>query len=285
MTKFVFITFFLFTVISVLAQKKIVSEDMLISDSLVKLNFIEKVFFEDDTYCYGYEGIDEEKEYKEFISTYFEYFTLLKSKKNYFLVFDGKTCNGHESGSVLLYRITDDKVNKVLSKSGRVTAIDSKVIAIHDYPCCAMNTNVLNTYSIITGGLIGKSHVFFSYFEIHSTESIELFRRDQIPKTKVKLLVNSKLYWEDTVKGPMTPIPPSACENGNSNKICLLKESEIGYLIKYNEEGTWAFVQFMNTDAEETYCPVNFEKKLIESEEYFVYGWIKVSDFDLIKTD
>lgn len=285
MIKLVFIAFFLFTALLVSAQKNILNEDLLVSDSLVKLKFIKKIFHFDDSYCDGYEGINVDEEYDRFLSTYFENFTLIESKQNFFLVFDGRTCSGHESGIVVLYRFSDDEVIKVLLKSGRMTALETDEITIHTYPCCSMNTNVLNTYSLMNGELIGRSHVFFSYFEIHSTKTIERFRRNHIPKRKIKLLTDSKLYWDDTIKGPMIPTPPDACENGNSNKICLLRQSEIGHLIKYNDEGDWAFVQFENTDALEIYCPVNFEKKLIESDEYYVYGWIKTSDFDVLRTD
>lgn len=285
MTKLVFIALFLFTAVSVFAQKKILNEDLLVSDSLVKLKFITKIFHFDDYYCDGYEGINVDEEFERFLSTYFENFTLIESKQNFYLVFNGRTCSGQESGSVVLYQISDDKVSKVLSKPGKLIAIDSEVIVIHSYPCCSMNTNLINTYSLINGKLIGKSHVFFSYFELHSIKSIELFRREQIPKTRIKLLTNSNLYWDDTIKAPMDYGPPDACDNGNSNKICLLKEFEVGHLLKYNDQRTWAFVQFTNTNAEETYCPVNFEKKLIESDEYYLYGWIKTSDFNIIKTD
>lgn len=259
-------------------QEKLASKNFEISDSLTKLKYIDQVFrMEDEDYCDFYIGIDEEIEFKEFLNSHYNNFILIKSKVDTVLIFEGKRCPGFESGEVIVYKIEEGKLFRHFSKSGKIAYLENKHVTIHTYPCCAMITNVLSKFDIENSVLVDSNHVFFSTFNHTDFSDIEHFRRTTKSNQKIKLKKEVELRWIDNTETPVHPV--SACENNNTNKIGSFEKATVGSLIKYNKEKTWALIQLNSANAKEMYCPLNFEKTLLESKEYYVYGWIKLEDF------
>lgn len=274
---------FLVSIISLFAfshlngQEKLTSKKVEISDSLTKLKYINQVFrMEEENYCDFYIGIEEEIEFKEFLESHYNNFFLIKSKEDTALIFDGKRCPGFESGQVIVYLNKDGKLVRHFSKSGKIASLGNKYLTIHTYPCCAMITNVISTFDIEKGVLKDSNHVFFSSYSHSDFSDIEYFRRTKKSPQNIKLKKEVELRWIDNIEAPVYPV--NACENNSTNKIGTFEKSTVGHLIKYNKEKTWALIQLYSANAKEMYCPLNFEKSLLESKEYYVYGWIKSED-------
>lgn len=278
MKKILFSIFILIFLPNLHGQEKLANKNFEINDSLTKLKYIDKVFrMEDEDYCDFYIGIDVENEFKEFLNSHYTNFILIKSRIDTVLIFEGKRCPGFESGEVIVYKAKEGELFRHLSKSGKIACLERKYLTIHTYPCCAMITNVLSKFDIEYGVLVDSSHVFFSTFNHTDFSDIEHFRRTTESRQKIKLKKELELRWIDNIDPPVHPV--DACENNNTNKIGSFEKATVGYLIKYNNEKTWALIQFSSTSAKEMYCPLNFEKSLLESEEFYVYGWIKFEDF------
>ena len=275
MLKTILSIFLIHAVFIINSQEKLTNKALEITDSLSKVKYIHQVAkMDNENYCDGFGSYSGEEELKMFLDAQYSNFILFKSQKDTLLVFDGKFCPGFETGVVNVYIIEDGNVSKYFSKTGTVAYIEDGFLTIHTYPCCAAILNVLSTYELKSAKPTGVNHVFFS---IDDFSDVEKTRRKESLDQGIELTKAIELRWEDNIKDPFYPIP--TCENNRTNKISTFGQSTTGFLVKYNEEKTWAFIKFKNQDALETFCPINFEKDFIESENYFVYGWVQTDDF------
>lgn len=249
-----------------------------IKDSLTKQSYIYKVFrMEEESYCDFYLGLDEKVEFQQFLDSHYNNFTLVKSKEDSVLIFDGKRCPGFTSGEVIVYKTEGNNFVRHFSKPGKIAFLENKNITIHSYPCCAMITNILSTYDLQKAHLVDSNHVFFSSYKHTDYIDVECFRRSEKSKERVELNKEVNLRFIDDTEKPDFPI--NACQNDDTNIIGVFPKASKGYFVKYNKDKTWALIQLKSTNAKELFCPLNYEKSLLESNDFYVYGWIRLDDF------
>ncbi len=273
MLKLLFLLPFLILSTALNAQENQFQKDFIINDSLVIVKYIEQIFIPEQLACPPARA-EKSEMFREYLAQHYSKFILSKTlTQDSILYFNGKLCSGHSIGTVVVYRIHNGTVKKLFSKFGEIVDLDEENLVIYTYPCCGTRSNVITNYNISGKPKRDTSHVFFSTEDF---QEVEYARKNKADQHKITLIKNSGIRSaaKDEVSQFYDP-----CEKPNTNITNTFNKGVNGYLITINQEKDWALVRFFIKDAFENYCPITYEKEIIDTDDYFVYGWIKVQDF------
>lgn len=272
MNKFVFLIPLLFSLISVVAQEN--QKDFIITDSLTKVKYIDYVFIPENLICPP-EQADRPTMFNEYLKKNYSNFSLVQtSTSDTLLYFNGKLCLGHSTGTVEAYKISKGKIQKIFSRPGKIVNIELEKVTVYTYPCCGTCSNIITTYSVLKNPIKDTSHVFFN--NIHDFDAIEIYHKKNKKPNKITLNKDAGLRsaWN---KELLTN--KNSCEQLNTNITNIFKKGTPGELVELNSQKDWALVKFFVKDAKEVFWPDEFEKSIIDTDNYYVYGWMKVADF------
>lgn len=274
MIKIFFLIPFLFSLTSVIAQE--IQKDFIIKDSLTKVKYIDYVFIPENLICPPEQ--DERSEmFKEYLLMNFLNFTLTHNySSDTLLYFDGKLCPGHSTGTVEVYKISKGNVKKLFSRPGRIVNLGTKNVAVYTYPCCGTCSNIITNYSVLENPIKDTSHVYFK--NASDFQVIEDYRKKNKKSSQITLKKDAELsiFWSPESLGNQR-----SCEQLNSNITNIFSKGSKGELIDLNPEKDWALVKFFIKDAKEVFWPDEFEKSIIDTDNYYVYGWMRVENFKI----
>lgn len=188
------------------------------------------------------------------------------------ILFNGKECGGFEVGMVEFYENQSDSLIRRFKIEGRLINLDVKnrTFAIHDYPCCAQQSNYVVEYNygnelfdlrfVKASLFLGRSGLLGGPFFPDSTNLNESFTTQQ----------ETALRWSPNTTDND---PSETCSINDGNVIARYPKGVIGTILYRNKDG-WCFVKMSYHSNAENPCDSNRVANLPE-DLLQIYGWIK----------
>jgi hypothetical protein len=255
-----------------IGQNSILQTNKIEIDSILKTEYLTRILPLDD-FCLF---VDSEKDtIKSFIDIHSKNFSFFSvNKQDTVIIFDGKLCGGHESGIVSLYKVDKGQPHEALSRPGKISEILGSELLIYTYPCCAEVLNIITPFSISTGEQIGVSHVFYS----REDYNVIIHSINQDNQNGFKVNKDSKIrYSGSEFDRPMI----SYCDGNISNIIGSLPMNQEGKIVKASNCKSWVLARIDSMQTSKGYCVDEYYQRLINFEEYILYGWININDVEI----
>ncbi|PIE87313.1 MAG: hypothetical protein CSA03_00990 [Bacteroidetes bacterium] len=226
-----------------------------------------------DNYCihpdYDYAVEDDDVEIG-FMQMHRQNFTFYANKHDTLAIFDAKLCGGHEAGVVNVYSVEKGIPSILISRSGKISALQNDTIWIYTYPCCASFLNIITPFSLQTGKQLGESHVFYSRKDIAWVSPVKTVpNKNYVAKNSATLHLSPSL--SDQIDLPI-------CTQW-SNQIGKLKEDQSFTLIEVLSNN-WVLIRLDGMKTNEGFCFSDYYTKLIGRDNYTLYAWILAEDIE-----
>ncbi len=234
-------------------------------DSTLKSIYLARVFpLEDFCVFANYE----EDTIKSFIDIHSQNFYFFKTNtQDTIVVFSGKLCGGHELGVVTVFRFVKGKPQITLSHPGKMIDLKGNDLSVYKYPCCAEKVNIITSYSLLTGERLRRPYIFYSsddYYEVINSASVENKRQFVISE-------ETRIHFSAAV---LENLSLPMCNGSFSNVIGTLYAGQEGKVITHGRNG-WILVRLDSMPTSTGLCLNEYYQKLIGSDEYVLFGWVK----------
>ncbi len=234
-------------------------------DSTINATYLAKIFPLDDFCIFP----DSEEDFvRSFIQMHSQNFTFYSiNTEDTIAIFSGKLCGGHESGIITEYKFVDGEPQKVFTRPGKVTRVEDDEISTYTYPCCAEIINIITRFNIVSGKQTGQPFVFYNrddWSVINDSASSDSLMRFSAKEDC------SVHYSSSESETPMIPM----CNDNYSNIIGKISKGQEGNVISQSKNG-WVLVRLDLMETTSGYCFNEYYKKLIQTDNYILVGWIK----------
>lgn len=180
------------------------------------------------------------------------HFIDLDGDKDLDIVFNEKTCSGHEIKSIYVFMNKNGKYELVVREAGRVVNIDlkAKEMLFYEYPCCASVSNIYRNYKIEKDtvypdyGIVFYSASFphlrttFPYqmkksIELDLTTGTELYMYPQ-RESKYDIYFDKENLIGRSDKNVTVEIYSTFTdESGDTWKHCLIESKSVNFINEY----------------------------------------------------
>ncbi|MCC7454722.1 MAG: hypothetical protein IT222_11180 [Crocinitomix sp.] len=218
-----------------------------------------------------------DKTYLEYVSSHGKsiHFVDLDKDGDQDIIFNGKECPGMDEGLVEIYENQDDTLLLKFRSSGRLINFDfqNATFVIHDYPCCAQQTQYLIEYHFVAENFETtalRAHLLVGHLGIlggpYFPNSSELkLNLPFIAPQEIALRWSANLTDMD---------PTETCENAGTNRICHYPEGSSGTILFKKPDG-WTFLRMDPNLFARNACEDNYSQVLKNLPIYY-YGWVNL---------